>query len=143
MTSLAKLVGGRRGGVYRIAGAGGPDEAERRAREQGLWFVRADLGRARTAAGLHAAVARALRFPAHYGRNWDALADCMGDLSWLEGPGWVLLLDGAEGLAAAAPGDLATALEVLRGAAASWAEEGRPLVVLVRGGQVPRLPAAG
>lgn len=137
--TLAKLLAGRRGGVYRFDGEE-PEEAERRAHERGLWFGRADLSRARTAAGLHAALARALSFPAHYGKNWDALADCLGDLSWLPGPGWVLCLDGADGLAAASPGELATALEVLRGAAASWAEEGRPFVALVRGGKLPRLP---
>jgi hypothetical protein len=143
MSSLVKLLAGRRGGVYRLLGEDGRDEAERRAQDRGLWFGRADLSRARTAAGLHAALARALRFPAHYGKNWDALADCLGDLSWLEGPGWVLLLDGADGLAAASPDDLATALEVLRSAAASWAEEGRPFVALLRGEKLPRMPAIG
>lgn len=36
----------------------------------------------------------ALRFPEHFGQNWDALSDCLRDLSWLP-PGQVALLHDA------------------------------------------------
>lgn len=36
-------------------------------------------------------LARGLEFPAHFGRNWDALSDCMTDLGWL-GAGRVLIV---------------------------------------------------
>ncbi|MFD0632577.1 barstar family protein [Catenulispora yoronensis] len=29
---------------------------------------------------------RAYRFPAYFGHNWDALADCLADLQWLPPP---------------------------------------------------------
>ncbi|QEU92551.1 barstar family protein [Streptomyces kanamyceticus] len=40
-------------------------------------FAAADL---MTEQGVHRAFAEALRFPGYYGRNWDALVDCLDDL---------------------------------------------------------------
>ncbi len=42
-------------------------------------------------------LARGLEFPEHFGHNWDALSDCLGDLAWL-GAGKVLIVH--EGLPA-------------------------------------------
>ena len=41
------------------------------------------LGPAASKAELLDGLARALEFPGWVGRNWDALADALGDLSWL------------------------------------------------------------
>ena len=49
-------------------------------------------------------IANALDFPAWFGGNWDALADCLDDLSWRPGDhGRVLLIDGLEGCRLAQP----------------------------------------
>jgi hypothetical protein len=37
-------------------------------------------------AGLLARTADALEFPAWFGHNWDALADCLTDLAWRPAP---------------------------------------------------------
>lgn len=66
-------------------------------------------------------LAQALAFPEWFGHNWDALEDCLTDLSWHEAPGYVLLFEHAE------PGDeLGVLLDILRSAAESWAARGRP-----------------
>ena len=44
---------------------------------------RIDLAGCTDKAELLARIARTLRFPDWFGHNWDALADCLCDLSWL------------------------------------------------------------
>ena len=75
--------------------------------------------------------ARALEFPGWVGRNWDALADALGDLSWLPPGARVLVWAGADALRAAQPTAYRTALEVLRDATRRSTDSGRPLTVLL------------
>lgn len=49
------------------------------------------------------ALAATLRFPDTFGRNLDALYDCLTDLSWLPSGEHVLIWVGSGGLAAADP----------------------------------------
>ncbi len=80
------------------------------------------------------------------GGNWDALADCLQDLSWRPAPGHVVLWRGASGLASAAPDDFATALEIFRDTAIYWKERGRVFIALldqpVRGVAVQQMPGS-
>jgi hypothetical protein len=75
--------------------------------------------------------ARALRFPAWVGRNWDALADALGDLSWLPAGSHVVVWVGPTALRGAQPAEYATALEVLRHATSASAGTDHPLTVLL------------
>jgi len=68
-------------------------------------------------------IAGALAFPAWFGGNWDALEDCLSDLSWLSAGGYVLLLENVHGLPRVERGTL---VDVLAASAASWAERKRP-----------------
>ena len=61
-------------------------------RDQGPFVAVVRGWRMRTAADLHHEVAAALQFPAYYGNNWNALDDCLQDLSWLGGHGLVLVI---------------------------------------------------
>jgi hypothetical protein len=142
MTPLASALRRRRGGVFRLSARLDAAAAGAAAAAAGRRFSRADLGRARGKAAILREVARALDFPDWFGGTWDSLQDAAGDLSWLPEGGAVLLLDGAEVPAAAAPADWALLLEVLASAAAGR-EAGRPLHVLVRGGSRPRLGVVG
>ena len=89
------------------------------------------LGPAQTKAGLLDEFARALEFPGWVGRNWDALADALGDLSWLPPGPRVVVWAGADALRSAQPAAYRTALEVLRDATKRSTGGGRPLTVLL------------
>lgn len=64
--------------------------------------------------------ARALHFPDWFGGNWDALQDCLSDLSWLQGDGYLLLLDDVARWREADGGSFDTALEILEQAGNAW-----------------------
>ena len=64
---------------------------------------------------------------------WDALQDCLTDLSWRPAPRYVVVLENCEGLAVSAPEAFETTLEMFRHAARWWAGEQVPFWVFVGG----------
>ncbi|PPU76733.1 MULTISPECIES: barstar family protein [Xanthomonas] len=102
------------------------------ARDAGLRILRVDLATCNDKRMLLMRLATQLDFPAGFGRNWDALSDGLRDLSWLAAPrGYALLIDGADALAKAVPGDRDTLLDILDEAATSWAARGRTFAAFV------------
>lgn len=94
----------------------------------GLGFrcVAVDLADCTDKAGLMARLADGFSFPPGLGHNWDALADALGDLSWLPAEGYVLGLHAPGALRAADPDSFATLVAVLEGAALAWRDIDRP-----------------
>lgn len=72
-------------------------------------------------ATLLAEVGRVLDFPDYYGGNWDALEECLSDLSWHAGP-LRLLITHADALADDQRNYL---IEIFLQTARAWAAEGR------------------
>ena len=68
--------------------------------------------------------AAALSFPSWFGHNWDAMHDCLTDLSWLPASAYRVVLSHPGLLRQHEPETLASALQVLADAAAFWATEG-------------------
>ena len=74
------------------------------------------------------AIAKALRFPDWFGGNWDALEDCLSDLSWRSGDGHVLVFRNWQALSG---DDLGVLIDVLRSAAEFWSGRGRPFFAVL------------
>lgn len=120
-----------RSGVYQAPPAPGPlREAALRA---GLACFSVDLSHVDDKARFLETCAAALGFPATFGRNWDALADCLQDFSWRTASGYLIHLRHCSAFARTAPNDYATAIEILRESAAFWKQRGTPFVALVDG----------
>jgi hypothetical protein len=132
---LQRLSDPAKSGVYRSSRS---DEILDATRSSGIRVVRVDLAGAAGKDRLIAGVAAALQFPAWFGGNWDALEDCLCDLSWMPAAGYVLLLEGAT---AAPLVDRGTLVDILAAAAASWAERKCPFfaVFLDGGADLPSL----
>lgn len=129
------LTDAARSGVYRATGEAQIAEAARGTR---LDLARVGLGGAQDKEAMLARLAQALAFPEWFGGNWDALEDCLGDLSWRPGAGHVLVIEGQEDVP---QDDLGVLLDVLQAAAAFWAERRRPFfAVFVDPGHALALP---
>lgn len=77
---------------------------------------------------LLAFLATCLQFPKYFGNNWDALADCLGDLSWLQHKTVILIHPSVPVLDRK---DLVTYLEVLSVAASQHAARGAHELIIV------------
>lgn len=89
----------------------------------------ADLSAVHSKGEFLAAIAQSVQAPGWLGKNWDALADVLGDLSWQPAAGYVLVLRNAgEGLNLAEH-DKDIATEILQDTVSYWKEQGKPFWV--------------
>lgn len=126
----ALLADATRAGVHRCA----PerlDELCAAARSRAMAVIEVDGTAMHDKATLLAELARAFALPDWFGQNWDALADCLTDLSWKEADGFVVLWRNAAPVARQLPDALAAALDVMRDAADCWRNDGLPFWVLL------------
>ena len=115
-----------RSGVYRARDV----HSARSARGGGLEVVPVSLAGVERKEALLERLAAALAFPDWFGANWDALEDCLGDLSWRAGDGWLLLIEGFEALQSAAGDDFGVLLDLLGDVADDWKQRGRPFIAV-------------
>jgi hypothetical protein len=70
-------------------------------------------------------LASAGQFPDYFGRNWDALLDCLRDFNWIHEK--LIVITHSDMPLRASPTDCRTYLEILREAANDWTRTaGRP-----------------
>lgn len=86
-----------------------------------------DLADITDKAALLARVTRDLHLPDWAARNFDALADALGELRTHDTRGLVVVLENSATLRRAATADAKTLAEVLQAASSEWAERGAPL----------------
>ena len=124
MGKLAERLGdAARSGVYR---ATRPDAVLEAARSARLELARISLEGASGKEQVLERIAASLAFPQWFGANWDALEDCLTDLSWREAGGHVLLVEGSM------PGDvLGILIDVLASSAEFWAARGKPFFAVL------------
>ena len=96
-----------------------------------------DLSSTCTKQDLLGVIAMAGQFPEHFGHNWDATADCLEDLAWLDAGGYVVLVRNGSSLSDCCPDATAILLDVLSEASETWSERGIVFTTVWEG----RLPA--
>ncbi len=98
-----------------------------------LVCLRIDIGHAHDKADFLAHISRAMGFPQWFGGNWDALADCLKDLSWLPGRGWVVVLEKSKHFGAGHRHEFEQAMELMAEIAEYWRPQDKPFWTLIGG----------
>jgi len=135
--SLAQVLSGERHGVFRLSGRAAAESvlvnAEAAADRAGWRYVLLDSSTASDKLGFLDVCAEAFDLPAWFGRNWDALDECMRGLDLEEPAGLLVLWKGWATLAEGDPDAFDCALEVFRDACVAWDDDEVPGAVLLAG----------
>ena len=131
MYSFAQLLAGAPSGLYRLNGDWHSRSLDKLCQLKGVRLVRVDGSSVHDRKRFLAAAARAMRFPAWFGGNWDAFADAITDLAWAPADAYVVVLGDMQRFATQAPQAFHAALSILEQAAQFWSERGVPFHVLV------------
>ena len=104
------------------------DDLMREAQEAGYHFLFANLADAQSKPEVLEGIATSFLFPAHFGKNLDALYDCMTDLVHKAGaqPGFVVVLEQIPDSPKFDRESREQLLDVFRDAADFWAEKKIP-----------------
>lgn len=117
-------------GIYHLP-TSGLEALREAAIAQGLVYCHCDLADAAQGEVALERLAAALNLPEWFGNNFDALYDCLTDLSWQDTSATVLVLSGVDSLYTADPNAWQTLLAVLASAAEFWQNDETPFWVFV------------
>jgi len=82
---------------------------------------------------LLASLAAKLAFPSYFGRNWDALDECLADMSWAPSRGYIVVAADLTEFLSRHPTEFGTFVQVCAWAAASWRKEGTAFKLVLIG----------
>ncbi len=134
MKKLSEIIGDpEASGVYLYEDPLRPQELERPIKGQGPAFFHIRGKDIRDKDQFLRSCAETLQFPDYFGANWDALEDCLTDMSWNVSEGYVIVYDHFHFLAENSPGDFHTAVQIFRESARFWRKEGKAFLVVLHG----------
>jgi RNAse (barnase) inhibitor barstar len=124
-----RIIRSGRSGVYAAPPLTGPLRAA--AARAGLSWFDLDLAGVTDRDAFLQRCAVVFSFPGYYGRNWDALHECLRDVADRGEPGAIVHWRRGAELARRAPEAVTTGLEVLKDVAAHWGASRRTFLVVV------------
>jgi RNAse (barnase) inhibitor barstar len=100
-------------------------ELQEEAARLGQHFLYVHCAQATTKQQVLATIAEAFHFPRHFGKNFDALSDCLTDIAYKAGPqpGFLVVLEQLPNTPKFDKEARETLLDVFRDAADFWAEK--------------------
>ncbi len=137
LETLADLLEGHTGGVWYLPEPLDAKAVQMLAKRNGFAYFHIEGKNITRKEQLLNHLATAMHFPKEFGHNWDALEECLTDLDWVDGDGYLIYYEHIEGLQAS--GDqFDTFVEILRDAVQSWKEDDTAMIVVLAGGKAPK-----
>ncbi len=96
-----------------------PDDADEGG--SGVRLVRIDGAGMSTEAEMHDQFSERFEFPEYYGRNWDALYECLTDLSWTPAGAYIMYVSQSSRLLSRQRPSIPLFLDIISSACAAWA----------------------
>lgn len=118
------------GRVHDIDGPVPAAALARIAMKHGYVVFRLDCSKITDKTGFLDAAVRAFGLPPYFGRNWDALRECLSTMEWRPGNGYVVVILGADEFARVAPDEAMVVRDIFADTAADWSRRRRPFHVL-------------
>lgn len=112
-------------GVFFVTGSD-LDAIELASQQSDAYYCAIDLRHCQSRNQTLEIVAAAFQFPPSFGKNWDALADYLSDLSWLASDAFVVCFANADSYRDAHEEDFRTLIEILEEASSVWSEQKSP-----------------
>ena len=78
-----------------------------------------------------------MKFPSHFGNNWDAFYDCLTDMDGVDAEGYVIYFDHTDAFASHHESQLETVVELFQDAVDFWKSEGKAMLVVLSGTNSP------
>jgi RNAse (barnase) inhibitor barstar len=78
-----------------------------------------------------AQIAEVMAFPDYFGHNWDALDECLTDLSWLSAEGYIIVYYQPHFFAQSEPQQWEIAHSILNSATKYWQQHNIPMDILL------------
>ena len=91
-----------------------------------ILLLEVDVGDVRFEKQLFSAISQTMKFPSYFGGNWDAFEECLRDMDWLPGGGYVLALHSGKKLWESATQLAGSLVESWLFCAEEWAKNNVP-----------------
>jgi len=124
-------------GVYWLTSHASVSELSKLARLKGMAFFHLEGKKIEGKEQFLNHASMAMKFPADFGRNWDAFYDCITDMGWLSAEGYCIYFDHTDAFAEHHESELETVIELFEDAIEFWKREGQSMLVLLSGAHKP------
>ena len=108
-------------------------ELEKAAQDYNLKTIVVDMKNVTRKQTFLSKMAEELKFPDYFGNNWDALFESLTDLSWLEAPGYLIIIKNMKTFEKQSSSHLLAIKRIFEAVANYWESRQVPFIIVLSG----------